>query len=296
MDVSASHSHVGEISLEFLCHSLGQGSDQYSLVQFLPLSDLLQQVVDLVLCRSYLDRRIKQSCRTNHLLDNESLRFLQLIIRRSRADIYCLPSDGFEFIELQRSVICSCRQSESIFHEHGLPGLVTAVHSAYLRNRNVALVNECDEILREIVYQTERSHALAPAVEISRIVLDSRAVSHLLYELKIILDSLLQSLGLQMLAYALEILALRCHVVLDLAYRLGASLLRGHEVSGRIDGDFIKFFNKGSCERVNDRDLLDLVTEKLYAYGVFAISYADVDCVAFNSEGASLEVSLSAGI
>ena len=160
----------------------------------------------------------------------------------------------------------------------------------------MTLIDERDEVLREVVYKAERPHALASAVEISRIVLNARAVAHLLYELEVIFHSLLQSLGFQVLSYALEVFALGNHVVLYLAYRLGASFLRGHEVAGRVDGYFVELFQERSCQRVYDGDLVDLVAEELYAYGVLAISYADVDNVAFHSEGASLEVGFGAAV
>ena len=118
MDISAADSNVGEVPLEFLCHSFGEGGHQYSLVHFLPLSDLFKQVVDLVLCRSYLYRRVEKSGRTYDLFHYESLRFLQLIIRWSCADIHSLTGDAFELVELQWPVVSGCRQAESIIHEN----------------------------------------------------------------------------------------------------------------------------------------------------------------------------------
>ena len=97
-----------------------------------------------------------------------------------------------------------------------------------------------------------------------------------------------------MLAYALEVFALRRHVVLDLAYRLHAPLLCGHEVSGRVDGYLFQLVDERSCERVYDGDLLDLVAEELDADRVLSISDADVHCVSLYSEGASLELGFSA--
>ena len=99
-----------------------------------------------------------------------------------------------------------------------------------------------------------------------------------------------------MLAYALEVLALGCHVVLDLAYGLRAALLRGHEVSCRIYGDFVKLVDEGSCERVDYGDLLYLVSEELYADCVLSVSYADVDGVSAYPECSSLEVGFSTAV
>ena len=156
----------------------------------------------------------------------------------------------------------------------------------------MALVNECDEILREIIQQAEWSHAFCAAVKVSRIVLDARAVSHFLYELKVILDSLLEPLGFMVLADALEVFALSYHVVLDLADRLCAAFFRGHEVAGRVDRDLVKLFDERSGERVDDGELLHFVSEELHANGILTVSDADVDSVSAHPECSSLEVGL----
>ena len=156
--------------------------------------------------------------------------------------------------------------------------MVATVHRSDLRQCNMAFVDEAYEILREIVYQTERPHALRASVEIARIVLDARAVAHLLYEFQVIFYSLLQSLGFQVFAYILEILALGVHVVLDLAYGLSAAFFRCHEVAGRVDRNLVKFFNECSCERVYDGNALDLIAEELDPYGVFSVSDASLFC------------------
>ena len=86
-----------------------------------------------------------------------------------------------------------------------------------------------------------------------------------------------------MFAYALEIFALGCHIILNLTDGFCASLLGGDEVSGRIYGYFVEFVYEGSCKRVYDRYLLDFVAEEFDAYGILSISYADVNCVAADS-------------
>ena len=89
----------------------------------------------------------------------------------------------------------------------------------------MALIDECDEILREIIDETERSHTLCPSVEISGIILDTRAISHFLDELEIVFHPLFQTLGFQVLAYFMEILALSSHVILNLTHGLRTSFL-----------------------------------------------------------------------
>ena len=208
MDIPASDSHLREIFLQLFSHPLGKGRDKHPFIKFRPLADLLQQVVHLVLYRTHLDRRIQESCRTYYLLDNETFGLFKFIFCRGRTDEHLLTCDFLEFVELQRAVVCSRRETESIFYKDRLSRMVSSVHRSDLRQGDMALVDECDEVLWEIIYQAERAHAFASAVEISRIVLDSRTISHLLDEFEIIFHALLQSFGFQMLAYAPEVFAL----------------------------------------------------------------------------------------
>ena len=160
----------------------------------------------------------------------------------------------------------------------------------------MAFIDECDEVLREIVYQAERPHAFAASVEVAGVVLYAGTISHLLDEFKVIFHSLLQPLRLQMLADAPEIFALGRHVILYLTDGLYTSFLGGHEVSCRIYGYFIKLIYECPCQRVYDGDLLHFITEELYPYGVFSISYAYVYRVASHPECPSLEIGLRAAV
>ena len=174
--------------------------------------------------------------------------------------------------------------------------MVTSVHCYDLWQSHMAFINERDEILREIIYKAERAHSLASAVKIARVVFYSRAISHLLDELQIVLDSLFQSLGFQMLADFMEIFALCHHIILNLTDSFCTSLLSGDEITCRVDRNLVELFQKCSAHRVNDRNLFHLITEELDAYSIFSISDADVHCVASDSECSSLEICLSATV
>ena len=73
------------------------------------------------------------------------------------------------------------------------------------------------------------------AVEISGIVLNSRAVAQFLDHLHIVLHTLLDALRLDSIAYALEIILLFHQVVLNHADGTFLLLLRGDEEVGRIN-------------------------------------------------------------
>ena len=167
MYISATHSHLPEICVKFLRHSLCQGCHQNTFVQLCTFPYLFQKVIHLIFCRPYLDRRIQQSCRSHHLLHHKSFGFFEFILSRSRTDEYLLPRNSLKFIELQRPVVGCGRQAEAVFHKDGFPGMVTAIHCPDLRKSHMALIYESDEVLREIIYQTERTHTLASTIEIA---------------------------------------------------------------------------------------------------------------------------------
>ena len=99
--------------------------------------------------------------------------FLQLIVGRSCADVEHLRSQAFEFLEFQRTVVKRRRQTEAIFHKIHLAREVAAIHRAALRQSDVALVNDGQEVLGEIVEETEGTHARLTAVEVAAVVFDS---------------------------------------------------------------------------------------------------------------------------
>ena len=73
MNVAAAYAYVGKICLQLLCHALGQGCHQHSLVHLCTFANLFQKVVHLILDWPYLDRGVQQSGRAYHLLYHQTL-------------------------------------------------------------------------------------------------------------------------------------------------------------------------------------------------------------------------------
>ena len=167
MDITATYSHFCEVLLKFFSHAFGQGGHENALVKLGTFLNLFKQIVHLIFGRTYFYLRIKQSGRTYHLFHDKALRLLKFVICRSRADKYLLSGYFLEFLEFQRTVVRCRRQTESIIHQHGFARVVTSVHCPDLRQCHVTLINEGDEILWEIVDQTEWPHAFAATVKIS---------------------------------------------------------------------------------------------------------------------------------
>ena len=72
MDVAASDSHLFEILIEFLCHTFGQCGYKNSFVKLRSFSDLLEQVIHLILGRTDFNRRIQKTGRSNDLFHHKT--------------------------------------------------------------------------------------------------------------------------------------------------------------------------------------------------------------------------------
>ena len=173
MDISGLDVVVQQIFCQFLCHALGEGSDQHPFLPFAALQDFFHQVVNLVFGGTHLNLGVKQSCRTDDLLYNDALSLLQLIVGRGGTDVDDLMYHRSELVERQRTVVKSCRQPETIFNQIPLARAVSAIHSTDLWYRDMAFVDDQQKVLREEVQQTVRTLASLSAVEIARIVLNA---------------------------------------------------------------------------------------------------------------------------
>ena len=296
MDVPHPHSDLVQVVGQFLRHAFGKCRHKDFFVDFRPLPYLLDKVVYLVLGRTYLYRRVEKAGRPHQLLDDKTLRPLELVVGRSGADVHFLGGDCIELVERQRPVVRGRRKPEPIFDKDGFPGMVAAVHRPNLGYGDMALVNECDEVLREIVYQAERPLAGLPAVQVPRIILDPGAVAHLPDHLYVILHPLLQPLGFQRLAYILEILHLSLQVLLDETYRLEAPFPGSHEVGSRKHRDLVQVLDMGTGHRIDKGKGFDLVSEEFYPHGLVGPSKEHVDRVTPDPECTPLEIHVGTAV
>ena len=172
--------------------------------------------------------------------------------------------------------------------------MVTSVHGTYLRYSDMTFIDERDEIIREIVDEAERPLPLFSAVQVPRIVLDSRAISHFLNHFQIIFDSLFQSFGLELLSDAVEILHLFHEVILNHAYCLDTLVLSRHEVSCRINRYLGKMLDSSAGYRIDQGQCIYLISEKLYPYSLIRTSQINIHGISAHPESASFEIRFSA--
>ena len=111
-----------------------------------------------------------------------------------------LRRERFPLLELQRTVVERRRQAEPVLDQRFLARAVALVHGAELRNGLVALVDDEQRVVRQIVEQARRRLARRAAGEIARVVLDARAVAHLFHHLHVEHGALLEPLRFEQLA------------------------------------------------------------------------------------------------
>ena len=118
------HEVVGQV----LGHLLGEGRDQRALAVLGDRPDLVHQVVDLVLGRADLDRRVDDARRADDLLDDPR-RVVALEVARRGRDEHHLRHLGEELVERLRPVVQRARQAEAVVDQRGLARAVALVHA-----------------------------------------------------------------------------------------------------------------------------------------------------------------------
>ena len=162
---------------QILGHPLGQRGDEGAIALSRGLLGLVDQIVDLVLDRLDLDRRIDQPGRADDLLGEDAAGLLHLPRAGRRRDRDRLRAHRVPFVEAKRPVVDAARQPEAIFGERDLAAMVAARHRADLRHGLVALVDEQQGVFGQIFEQGRRRLAGQAAGEEAAVILDPGAAS-----------------------------------------------------------------------------------------------------------------------
>ena len=102
-----------------------------------------------------------------------------------------------ELLPAQGSVVPGGREAEAILDQGVLARHVAGIHAVELRDRLVRLIDDDQEVVREVVQQRVRRRAGPAAVQVPRVVLDAVAVADLAHHLDVVARALLQPLRLQ---------------------------------------------------------------------------------------------------
>ena len=152
---------------------------------------------------------------------------------------------------MQRPVVQRARQPEAVVDERQLARAVAVEHSADLRQRDVRLVDDHEEILGEVVEQAGGPLAGLASGEVARVVLDARARADLEHHLDVEIGARLEALRLEQLP---RVAQLRQPLGKLGADQLDRALDRGtrrDEVLRRIDRGFLSCSDDLAGERID---------------------------------------------
>ncbi len=135
----------------------------------------------------------------------------------------------FPLLEVERAIVERRWKPEPIRDQHFLAGSIAVIHPADLRHGLVALVDDDDGIVGQVVEQRRRRGAGWTAGQVARVVLDAVAVPDLADHLQVEHRPLVQPLRLEQLAFGFEARASvrRAPRLIDST----ASLVRSREVT-----------------------------------------------------------------
>ena len=108
-----------------------------------------------------------------------------------------LPDALLKFLEQQRTIVKRRRQPETIFDKLLLARAVAVVHGANLRHGDVALVDEAQRALGEVVQQGIGRVTGLSAIEVARIILNAGAMPQFAYHFHIVGHPFLQAFGFE---------------------------------------------------------------------------------------------------
>ena len=288
VEVARAHARLEQVVGQVLGHLLRQRRHEHPLACLLAPADLVQEVVDLVLRRPQLDLGVDDAGRADDLL-GDVRRVAELERPGRRRDEQELRRALQELVEAQRPVVERRRQPEAVLDERLLARAVALVHAADLRHGLVRLVDEDEEVVGEEVEQRVRRRARRAPVEDPRVVLDPVAVAELLQHLEVVLGPLPDPVRLEQLPLRLEELDLLLELVLDLVDGALDRLARGHVLRRREDRQVLEACVDLAGERIEVRDLLDLVAEERDAVGRLHVRRLHLDDVAAHAEAAAAE-------
>ena len=192
--------------------------------------------------------------------------------------------------KIQRSVIQSARQPETVIDQHLFSRTVTVKHTADLRNSHVRLVDNHQKIIREEVEQRQRRFAFFAKFQMSRIVFDSGAKAGFAHHLHVEVRALGNTLRFNQLVFLLKELDALCQLLFNVTAGEVDFILCHHIVRGRINHDMLQFRRHLAGESFADADTIDFVAEKFHADdGVRALRGEDINRIAAHAKIATLE-------
>ena len=160
---------------QILRHALGQHGHQRAKTAFGHVTNFADQIIDLAAGGANFNRRVDQPGRTDDLLGEHAAGLLEFPPAGRGRNVQRLRSHDVPFFKAQWPVVHARRQPKAELGQGRLATKIAAIHGAELRDRHMALVNEHQRVVRQILKQCRRRLAGLAARQIAGIILNSRA-------------------------------------------------------------------------------------------------------------------------
>ena len=155
----------------------------------------------------------------------------------------------------------------------------------------MALVDEDKGVLGQVLHQRRGRLARFPAGEMAGVVLDPRAVAHLLHHLDVEVGPLLQPLRLQELVFRVQFAEPLPQLLADIDDRPLQVVLRRHVMAARVDRRAAEPLDLLPPQGIDDGDRLDRIAEELHPdRPLLFIGRKDLHDVPPDAEGPPVEV------
>ena len=190
-----------------------------------------------------------------------------------------------ELIPFERAVVHRGGQAEAVVDEGALARHVALEHRADLGDGHVRLVDDQQEVVREVVQEGVRRRAGSAPIDVTRVVFHARARPDFLEHLQVEGGAHAQALLLEELVLAAEPREAIVELVLNRSDRLLHALLAGDVVRGGEQVGVVDFGDDVARERVQNREGINLVAKHLDADRELLIHGDDLDRVTAHAEG-----------
>ena len=161
----------------------------------------------------------------------------------------------------------------------------------------MAFIDDQERVRRQVVEEARRRLTRRTAGEVTRVVLDARAIAHFLHHLHVEQRALLKPLRLEELAAVAQFAQTLAQVLTHLVDRTDEALARRNVVSPGIDGVTGNLAIDGARQRIEHRERLDALIEELNPQRLaFGFGRKYIDHIATHAVCALAEIKLVARV
>ena len=291
MEIPSPHPHLQQVVGQVLGHLLGERGNQHPLLHFDTLLDLIEQIVDLALGGLDDDLGVHQPGGADDLFDDLA-GVLQLPTARRRRQQDRLVGSLEPFVEPEGPIVHGREEPESMLDENLLATSVALVLAVKLWDGHMALVENHEEVVREVVHQGVRRLSRLPPVQVSRVILDAVAVTELPHHLEVVCGTHAKPLSLQQLVPFFEPLEPFCQFQFDRGRRRLNALVGGDVMGGGVDDHLPQFAYHLARHRVHLQHSFYFVTEILDSHQGLLVRREHLEGVSLDPEFPPGEVHL----